>query len=150
MQLQRTQPVHLPNIERFNQPIILFVTVCTKNRKEILANQHMHEAMLQAWRSAPRWRVGRYVIMPDHVHLFCAPTYESEPLTQWIRFWKRLVSIAAHMHGGLWERSFWDTQLRRIEDYEQKSQYVAENPVRKGLVKNAQDWPFQGVTNDLL
>src|SRR5256885_6005252 len=30
-------------------------------------------AILNAWKTADHWLVGRYVIMPDHIHLFCAP-----------------------------------------------------------------------------
>ena len=43
----------------------------------------------------------------------------------------------------------WDTRLRRSESYQEKWQYVRENPVRKGLVENADDWPYQGMLNVL-
>ncbi len=33
--------------------------------------------------------VGRYVIMPDHVHLFAAPNDEVTQLESWCAFWKR-------------------------------------------------------------
>ena len=35
------------------------------------------------------------------------------------------------------------------ESYTQKWHYVRENPVRKGLVKDADEWPFQGMLNVL-
>jgi hypothetical protein len=34
--------------------------------------------------------------------------------------------------------------LRPAENYAEKWNYVRENPVRAGLVKNANDWPYQG------
>ena len=40
----------------------------------------------------------------------------------------------------VWQRHFWDTQLRRSESYDQKWQYVVENPVRAGLVARSEDW----------
>jgi len=49
----------------------------------------------------------------------------------------------------LWQRHFWDTQLRRGESYGEKWQYVLENPVRAGFVKQSQDWPYQGELNTL-
>jgi spore coat protein A len=34
--------------------------------------------------------------------------------------------------------------LRNDESYAQKGNYVRENPVRAGLVKSVEDWPYQG------
>jgi hypothetical protein len=31
----RKQPNHYPCMERFNEPVILFLTICTKDRKRI-------------------------------------------------------------------------------------------------------------------
>ena len=148
----RTHPVHQSIREQFNTPIIVYVTVCTKGRKPILANDKAHALLLEAWRAAGAWLVGRYVIMPDHLHLFCAPTeHDSLPVTNWITFWK---SYAARRwltptESPIWQRHFWDRQLRRSESYDQKWQYVVENPVRGGLVARSEDWSFQGELNEL-
>jgi len=29
--------------------------------------------ILDAWQLAKSWSVGRYIVMPDHLHLFCVP-----------------------------------------------------------------------------
>jgi hypothetical protein len=34
--------------------------------------------------------------------------------------------------------------LRSSESYSEKWDYVVANPVRAGLVRRAEDWPFQG------
>ena len=47
----------------------------------------------------------------------------------------------------LFQRDCWDRQLRTGEIYTQKWEYVRNNPVRKGLVANADDWPYQGRMN---
>lgn len=44
----------------------------------------------------------------------------------------------------IWQRGFFDHVLRSDESYAQKWNYVRQNPVRPGLVKNADDWPFSG------
>jgi REP element-mobilizing transposase RayT len=75
----RKHPVHLPSVERFNTPIIVFLTVCTKDRKPILANEAAHQLLRDAWRVQPSWTVGRYIVMPHHIHLFCAPA-ELQPM----------------------------------------------------------------------
>jgi REP-associated tyrosine transposase len=45
---------------------------------------------------------------------------------------------------GLWQPGFFDHILRSGESYAEKWNYVRENPVRAGVVKNADDWPYQG------
>ena len=141
----RKQPVHLPAVESRNRSIIIFLTVCTKNRKRVLATAGRHRALLKAWGAADNYLVGRYVIMPDHLHLFCAPA-SAPPASfkQWLRYWKSLAARQADLREGLWQREYWDTQLRKGEDYEAKWRYVRENPVRAGLTGTPAEWPYQG------
>jgi len=88
-EIGRKHPVHQPIREQFHAPIIVYVTVCTKGRKPILAEDKAHGLLLEAWRAAKAWLVSRYVIMPDHVHLFCAPAEsDTQPLLQWVKYWK--------------------------------------------------------------
>lgn len=148
----RKTPVHLPPKEGFNRPTIIFVTVCTEKRQPILCSSEVHSVLLDAWRIANVWIVGRYVIMPDHIHLFCAPaTVDFAPLAKWIHYWKSLSSRSwPHRNEQpVWQKSFWDTQLRRGTSYDEKWEYVRQNPVRKNLVQAAQAWPYQGEMNKL-
>ena len=176
-EIGRKHPVHLEVHDRRDTPIIVYLTVCTKRRKPILANPAAHELLRAWWREARLWLVGRYVIMPNHLHLFCTPAINyggtsfvssqtslsevanlgrhswrpSNALEKWVEFWKS--HSARHWlnpeHAPIWQRHFWDTQLRRDESYNQKWHYVVENPMRAGLVKHACDWPYQGEMNEL-
>jgi REP element-mobilizing transposase RayT len=119
----RKHPVHQPVYERFNTPVIVFLTACTKRHKSILATERVHEILCAAWRGADSWLVGRYVIMPTHLHLFCAPTLAVPcSLEQWVAYWKSLASRTwpEPGHTAIWQRHFWDTQLRRGENYDAK------------------------------
>jgi putative transposase len=103
--------------------------------------------IVDAWQKANVWLAGRYVIMPDHIHLFSAPnTFPMKPLQQWVKYWKSLASLSWPRPNNypLWQRDSWDTQLRRHESYDSKREDVINNPVRAGLVKEPDDWPFQG------
>ncbi len=92
--------------------------------------------------------VGRYVVLPDHIHMFVAPVL-GRPLEPWVTFWKRSVTRAHGNPAWRWQTDHWDRRLRREESYAQKWQYVALNPVRHGLVKRPEDWPYQGELNTL-
>ena len=148
----RKRPAHLPPVESGHRSVILFLTVCTHGRRPILATSAVHEGLRAAWVEADHYLVGRYMIMPDHIHLFCAPAAWPPPLLKpWARYWKsRFASKWPRpFEGKLWQRDFWDRQLRRGESYEAKWQYVVRNPVRAGLVEHPDDWPFQGELNRL-
>jgi REP element-mobilizing transposase RayT len=148
----RKTPVHLPVREPINRSVIVFVTVCTDKRKPILCREKAHRLLTEAYGEADSWRVGRYVVMPDHIHLFCAPAERDHPpLTKWVQYWKGLVSRKWPWpeEQPIWQKSFWDTQLRKAERYDEKWAYVNGNPVRKGLAANPDDWPYQGELNVL-
>ncbi|MFA5687933.1 MAG: transposase [Kiritimatiellales bacterium] len=146
----RTHPVHYPPIEQFNKPVILFLTVCTARRRKILAQEPVHQALISAWNSAEQWHVGRYVIMPDHIHLFCSPgCHNPENVLSWTTYWKRFVSRACPELKPMWQRHCWDTQLRRDESYTEKWNYILYNPVRAGLTSTPEEWPFHGIIHHL-
>jgi putative transposase len=144
----RQRPAHGVR-ETLGEPVIVFLTVCTKNREPWLSNPEVHELLRRLWNSSDSWRVGRYVLMPDHLHLFCAPAGVGRTLERWVAWWKRAVSVERAGFTGAWQREHWDRRLRRDESYDQKWEYVKSNPVRAGLVERAEDWPFQGVLNEL-
>jgi len=81
---------HLVPLEFPNQTILQYITVCADKRRPLLAKPDIVALLLDCWRKADHWLVGRYVIMPDHLHLFCAPAkLPVPPLKQWVRFWRR-------------------------------------------------------------
>ena len=177
-----------------NRSVILFVTVIVDQRLPVLANDLAHACTRKAWQTVCGWIVGRYVIMPDHLHFFCSPaTFPPEDFHRWVRRWKAQVSrtfpmclrvgwartsvsmapqrersrlsrpddwaatsaappavaVVPKRFRPLFQPDCWDRQLRSGGSYSQKWQYVRNNPVRKGLVANADDWPYQGEINVL-
>jgi REP element-mobilizing transposase RayT len=88
--------------------------------------------------------------MPDHVHFFCAPCPDSGSLGNWMGFWRSHVTRALGVgRGSLWQREYWDRQLRRHESYADAWEYVRQNPARAGLVERSEDWAYQGEINVL-
>jgi putative transposase len=132
-----------------SQATIVFVTVCTKDRRPWLDCAEAHELLVRAWKDADAWLVGRYVVMPDHVHFFCAPRDLEPSLETWMRFWKGRFRRLHGREDWRWQTGHWDTRLRRGESYSEKWEYVRENPTRAGLVAEAEAWPYQGELNEL-
>jgi putative transposase len=143
----RRYPAHPPPRRLRNRPTILFLTVCVDGRRKVLARPEIHGLLVAIWKRPGPWLVGKYLLMPDHLHLFCAPACEDAPdLRNWVRFWKGHASRSwPHpREAPIWQKDCWDRQLRSSESYQQKWEYVRNNPVRAGLCRSADDWPYQG------
>jgi putative transposase len=127
---------------------LYFVTFSTRDRRPLVSLSAAHGAFVTyAQRAYDDFNtaVGRYVIMPDHVHLFVCGGGEFE-LSKWVGGLKRAVSVGLGAKGAasLWQPGFFDHVLRSDESYSEKWQYVHQNPVRAGLVCTADEWPYSG------
>jgi putative transposase len=148
----RKTPVHHPIREADNRTPMVFLTVCSQGRRRLFDKPDVHDVLKTSWFKAEGWLVGRYVVMPDHVHLFCAPgRLDFPPLVKWVQYWKSIASRSwpRPEEQPVWQRSFWDTQLRSGERYADKWEYVRYNPVRAGLCRLPEEWLFQGEMNVL-
>jgi putative transposase len=143
----RKHPVH--GVLASDSPTIVFLTVCTQDRRPWLAASAVHEALRQVWTEARAWLVGRYVIMPDHVHLFAAPGELTIPFDHWVRYWKSQFTRQHRVREHSWQVDHWDRRLRREDGYDAAWEYVVNNPVRKGLVAHSEEWPYQGTLFEL-
>ena len=147
---QRRSPAHPPPTRRHNAPVVVLLTVCVRDRTDRLANHIVHASLRDVWCASREWAVGDYVLMPDHLHLFCRPAvHDPEPIQKWIRFWKQSVSRTCPELLGAWLRDGWDTQMRDRLHYEKKLSYVRMNPVRAGLIAEPSAWPYTGVVSPI-
>lgn len=149
----RKRPPRLLSIFQYYNPPLYFVTFCTKERNQILANDKTHQAFINFARRGFEEKgiaVGRYVIMPEHIHVFVRGPI-GFALSSWVRMLKRVLSeslvVGAHVscaHSGIWQRGFFDHVIRSSESYTEKWEYIRRNPLRAGLVKEPDDWSYQG------
>jgi len=146
-----TDRKHLQRLRvAFKRPPIYFVTITVLDRRKALVDHGLAPVVVSALEEASQmngWLVGRYVIMPDHVHFFCGAGASVNDLSKFVGCLKALSTRhawAEGWHGRLWQKEFHDHLLRSAESYEQKWHYVLENPVRAGLCREAEEWPYQG------
>ena len=150
------QPLQKARLRRLNRVFvdspIYFVTACTLDRQAILNCELVHDALRTFCLNSPQHgaRVGCYVLMPDHVHLFVS--VDEIALSNWIKSLKNTLSKTLRSVGHVgphWQKGFFDHLLRSGESYSQKWDYVRENPVRAGLVAISEDWPYAGEIHNL-
>ena len=128
---------------------VYFVTACTEKRRLLLATHPVHGVFFNFCQAAREHGVlvGPYVLMPDHLHLFVCIPPGAVGLSVWMKslkntlskYWREAGIAAPH-----WQKGFFDHLIRCDESQAEKWSYIRENPVRAGLVTNADDWPFGG------
>ena len=130
---------------------VFFITTCVLGRKPLLTSGGAHAILREVWETGGRlhgWQVGSYVIMPDHVHLFCAPNRDAASLSVFVGGWKEWSSKFMRRRLGVmdfqWQPEFFDHVLRPESSYAEKWDYVRNNPVRAGLVDDADAWHYAG------
>ena len=57
------------------QSNIVLLTVTTEKRDPWLANETAQQLLHETWSEAMSWLVGDYLLMPDHLHCFCAARF---------------------------------------------------------------------------
>lgn len=145
--------MHKPRLRRldwvFPRAPIFFVTACTHSRARWLDSGMIHRCFIDfCSRAVERGvLVGRYVLMPDHFHVFVSLHPGSLRLSDWVKSLKNTLSKTLRAMGKPaphWQDGFFDHVLRSSESYDQKWLYVRDNPVRAGLASRCDDWPYQG------
>jgi len=141
------RPPRLPVIFQSTEQPLFFVTLCTLHRRPFADIGVVHDTFLSYARRAEQFgvAVGRYVVMPDHVHLFVCGGL-SVVLGDWVKGLKRSIhnALPEPKPAKLWQPGFFDHILRSDESYSQKWEYVRVNPVRGGLVATPDEWPYSG------
>ena len=87
-----------------------------------------------------RLQLQAYCVMPDHVHVVVSLD-EGGDVRGWVRYVKRETARVCGTPG-MWQRSYWDRHARKSEDVWDMVAYILNNPVRRGLVSEWQEWPY--------
>lgn len=134
------------NILRPNRTF--FVTTKTSMGKRLLQSERNTNLLVDVLRDLVRghaFRLHDFVIMPDHVHLLLTVDHQTtiEKAMQLIkgRFSYRLSNEFSHK-GEVWQRGFSEVQVFGEQNFEQHRRYIAENPVKAGLVREGDEYPF--------
>ncbi len=105
-------------------------------------------AALEQARVRYGFRVYGFVIMPEHLHLLV-----SEPdrgrlanAVQSLKIASAKRTRPARQFEGrsspLWQKRYYDFNIRDYQQFVDKLRYIHRNPVRRGLVEKPEDWPW--------
>jgi REP element-mobilizing transposase RayT len=133
---------HVPP-EWVDQAGLFFITInCAQRGLSQLTHNDVSAKIFESitfYHSSRRWWPEIVLLMPDHLHALIRFSWSSKNgMNSVIAAWKRYT---ARQLGIVWQRDYFDHRIRSDADYSDKWQYIQNNPVRKNLVENFQDWP---------
>ncbi len=124
------------------------VTICTEKKQKIFNSKNNAEIIigdLLKTSQSFRYRILCYCLMPDHLHVVLSPGDSVYPLSRFLNVFKGRTTTILRKEKGFdktWQRSAFDHVIRADEDLKAAVQYILNNPVRKGIVGNADDYPY--------
>ncbi len=152
----------MPNYRRLWVPGgTFFFTVVSYRRQPVLCDPPVRAALRKAIAVARRkhpFTINAWVLLPDHLHcLWTLPPGDADYATRWAII-KRHTSLACrdthrrvewlttsrqkHRESTLWQRRYWEHQVRDETDFIRRADYLHYNPVKHGLVQRVADWPY--------
>jgi len=149
--------IHLQSFDYRGSSHIYYVTICAFNGKKLF----QHEGVAKTIVDELDFRQGAskeiklycYCLMPDHLHLLLSLSeHYQKSLQNWVAAFKRYNARIVNLLYGispLWQKNFYEHVVRKEESLFNITEYILNNPVRKGLVSNRQDYPYCGTVDSL-
>jgi putative transposase len=90
-----------------------------------------------------------FVLMPDHFHILLTPSAATtlERAVQLVKGGSaHAIGLVRHQQFPVWQRGFSDHRVRDAADYASHVRYIHQNPIRRRLVINAQDYRWSSAS----
>ena len=117
------------------------MTVVTDGRRRLLLKD-----VDIFWQSWDEQELDAWVILLEHFHVMLANG--ARCISEIMHRFKRRYSTRHAFKfgtGKVWQNRFWDHIIRDEDDYHQHLDYIHFNPVKRGLVEKAHDYPHSSI-----
>ena len=136
-----------------------FFTVVTYKRRRILCNEanirRFYDIIAHVKKNHP-FDVDAFVILHDHMHfIWTMPENDCDFSKRWMLIKKGFSmqcyikdnyilteSMTTKREKAVWQRRFWEHQIRDERDFATHVDYIHYNPVKHGYVKRPRDWKW--------
>jgi putative transposase len=136
-----------------------FFTVVTHNRQPFLCEPENIELLREAFRYIKNSHpliIDAIAILPEHIHcLWTLPPADDDFSTRWRLLKSYFTRHCQEQYKGeisasrfdkseqaIWQRRFWEHQIKDERDFINHFDYIHYNPVKHNLVRSPKDWQF--------
>ena len=138
----------MPHYQKAGRSV--FITFCKGNRdpfspqaRDVVLRHCLHD-------HGKRYELHTAVVMPDHVHLLLMPLRDEKGwpygLPAILKALKgasaRSINVLLASSGPVWQEESFDHVPRSQESFDEKLEYIRQNPVRRGLVTRPEEYPW--------
>jgi REP element-mobilizing transposase RayT len=144
--------MHLKDFDYTNDNYVYFVTICAENKQHYFVNTKITKVIedeLKFREITKEINLLCYCIMPDHLHILLSLTEDyHKSLQNWVSAFKRYTTRVINELFGikpLWQKNFYDHVVRKEESLIKIAEYIVNNPVRKGIVSEWEEYPYSKI-----
>jgi putative transposase len=138
-----------------------FFTLATYKRQKILSdsnNIQLLKRSIAIIKSKYPFVIEAIVVLPEHLHCLLTLPHKDHDFSTRLRLIKTGFSKKCNTRNQLlfpieqsrrlkkekhiWQRRFWEHQIRNEKDFNAHMDYIHYNPVKHGLVQSPKDWPY--------
>jgi len=156
--LPRTGTHHALPPNRYARRHLGFTVNLANRQQDLLTRQIdlLHEVMRRVQIQHP-FEVVAMVVMPEHLHaIWRLPADDADYPTRWSlikagfsRGLPKTESIRdsrrRKRERGIWQRRYWEHQIRDDADLQAHVDYIHYNPVKHGCVRLPSEWPYSSI-----
>ncbi|MBE0444093.1 REP-associated tyrosine transposase [Psychrobacter sp. FME5] len=148
-------------IRSYTKGATYFFTLVSYNRRRILCEDDFLQAFKKSIKQVQQqysFEIIAWVQLPDHLHcIWRLPENDADYSMRWSQI-KRLTTQACPQYHlpinelspskvkrherGIWQRRFYEHEIKNEADFIRHIDYLHYNPVKHGLVKKVVDWPY--------
>ena len=133
------------------------LNLANRNLSLLVDNIDALRESIRRVRTAHPFEIVAMVVLPEHLHaVWMLPPDDADFATRWglikAGFSRRLpnnerISVSRKSKGerGVWQRRYWEHQIRDDDDLVRHVDFVHYNPVKHGYVGCAADWPHSSI-----
>ena len=135
-----------------------YLTVVTHQRNPILIDNI--ELLRESFRVSKReysYKIEAIVVLPEHFHTIITPQNAKyyphiiRTIKQHFskhcdaKYYEHLEQSASRQKEGykpIWQKRYYEHTIRDQKDFDEKINYIFNNPVKNGYVENIKDWKY--------
>ena len=125
-----------------------FITSKTIEGKAVLQTERMANLFIEVLRSymrARKFKIHDFVVMPNHIHVLLSLKLDLS-IEEAVKLMKGNFSYRAKKEleypWEIWQKGFSDVPVTTEASFIQHQKYIDENPVKAGLAKSAEEYPY--------
>lgn len=143
----KSRSLRLKNFDYASPGVVYHLIIGANQKRSIFIKSSINRRIIDTLKKSTDingYRLIAYCLMPDHLHMLVQARENPKDLSEFVRKFKSFCSVATPVatQSKLWQRGFYEHILRREENIADVTEYILNNPARKGLVqeKDQYEW----------